>query len=73
MDFFQVYEKTLKKYSLTRIVNLSIYTGCEMKIYREDALIIVVKAEAQEELYKNAALALERYMRLHSYIDRKER
>lgn len=73
MDFFQVYEKALKKYSLTRIVNLSIYTGCEMKIYREDALIIVVKAEAQEELYKNAALALERYMRLHSYIDRKER
>lgn len=73
MDFFQVYIKALKKYSLTRIVNLSIYTGCEMKIYREDALIIMVKAETQEELYKNAATSLEKYMKLHKYIDGKGR
>jgi hypothetical protein len=44
-----------------------------MKIYREDALIIVVKAETQEELYSNAAASLEKYMKLHKYIDRKGR
>lgn len=70
MDFFQVYTKALKKYNLTRTVNLSIHEGCEMRIYRDDALIIVAKSETQEELYSNAALSLERYVKLHSRIER---
>lgn len=70
MDFFQVYKKALKKYNLTYTVNLSIYKGCEMRIYRDDALIIVTKSETQEELYINAALSLERYVKLHSRIER---
>lgn len=69
-SFFQVYEKAIKKYSLSRIVNLSIYEGCEMRIYRDDALIIIVKSESQEELYRNAASSLEKYLRLHSHIER---
>jgi hypothetical protein len=44
-----------------------------MRIYRDDLLIIVVKTEDQDELYERAALELERYMKLHSYIDRKGR
>lgn len=73
MDFFQVYKEALKKYNLSRTGRLSIYDGCEMRIYRDDLLIIVVKTKDQDELYKNAALALERYMKLHSCIDRKGR
>lgn len=70
MDFFQVYKKALKKYNLSRICKLSIQDGCEMKIYRNDSLIIIVKSETQEELYKNAALSLERYLKLHKQIER---
>lgn len=73
MDFFQVYEKALKKYNLSRTGRLSIYDGCEMRIYRDNALIIVIKTETQEELYKDAALSLERYIMHHNYIDRKGR
>ena len=73
MDFFQVYKEASKKYNLSRTGRLSIYDGCVMRIYRDDRLIIVVKTEDQDELYERAALELERYMKLHSYIDRKGR
>lgn len=73
MNFFQVYKEALKKYNLSRTVRLSIYDGYEMRIFRDDLLIIVVRTEDQNELYQNAALALERYIKLHSYIDRKGR
>ena len=73
MDFFQVYKEASKKYNLSRTGRLSIYDGCVMRIYRDDLLIIVVNTENQDELYERAALELERYMKLHSYIDRKGR
>ena len=73
MDFFQVYKEASKKYNLSRTERLSIYDGCVMRIYRDHLLIIVGKTEDQDVLYDRAALELERYMKLHSYIDRKGR
>jgi hypothetical protein len=68
-----VYKEASKKYNLSRTGRLSIYDGCVMRIYRDDLLIIVVKTEDQDKLYECAALELERYMKLHKYIDRKGR
>lgn len=70
-EFFSLYEAALKKYELSRTVKLSIYDGCEMKIFRDDELIIIVKSETQEELYEYAASSLKHYLSLHRMIERR--
>lgn len=70
-QFFKLYKKAVKKYNLSRSGRLSIFDGCEMKIFRDDLLIIFVKADTQEELYQHAYLSLKNYMRLHEQIERR--
>lgn len=66
-EFFRVWEKCKQRYDLERIVKKSIFDGFEMRIYRDDKLIIKVKADDDEQLYHQAALSLKRYRRTHDY------
>lgn len=64
---FEIFEKLKWEYELSRVVNISLGAGIEIRIYSEDKLIVLEKDEdvnAQELAYLKTAKKLIQWVKL---------
>lgn len=64
---FEIFEKLKWEYELSRVVNISLGAGIEIRIYSEDKLIVLEKDEdvnAQELAYLKATKKLIQWVKL---------